>query len=178
MSDQIKYLVEYEDRDCFHEVYDTLDEANSEAEDKWNNLSKWDKKRSHVYVIEVNKDDLEDELWSSYTDYKDGLAFFDSDKIESICVNYEGGESRYNPGEGVDYMIAMFDQFGENYLSQTPNSFHPITELYSERVNPTWNEEDEAFEDEDYCYDALKEDIIEQAESNGVHPSRLSFLYD
>lgn len=69
-------------------------------------------------------------------------------------VNYSGGESRYNPGKAIDYMIVDVD--GE--------------ELYAEA--------DAIEDDETGTYDSLKDEIIKQADEIGIPRSELKFFYD
>lgn len=73
--------------------------------------------------------------------------------MDKIKVQYTGGESRYQPGVAVDYMLAEVDD----------------TELYAERP---------AADDESANYDALKDSILESARANGIDTDRLVFWYD
>lgn len=175
-----RYIVERESKeDISHDIFETLKEANSEAEWTWKHMNRFDKERERVYVIRVSSDDLENSNdWTSFTDYRTGLEFFDSKEIGTIPVEYAGGPSLERPGDGCDYMLAKYNEYGENYLWKSYTDWDGVTELYAERENPTWNETGEYYEDEDYCYEDLKDDIIEQAEQEGLHPSRLSFHYD
>lgn len=66
-------------------------------------------------------------------------------------VFYGGGESRYNSGVAVDYMLAQIDD----------------VELYAEL---------EAVEDdEDANYDALKAEITTQAKDAGIDVNEIEF---
>lgn len=69
-------------------------------------------------------------------------------------VSFLGGESR-NSSEAVNYMIADVDG----------------VELYSEIVLPD-------DEDEDYGYDELKGEILQQAQDAGIAADDLKFWYD
>lgn len=73
--------------------------------------------------------------------------------MDKIKVQYTGGESRYQPGIAVDYMIAVVDN----------------TELYAERPTAA---------DEYANYNELKDDILESARMNGIDTDRLVFWYD
>lgn len=46
--------------DGFCEVFDTLEEANTAAQNNWNRLSEYDKRRSMVEVLTVTEDDIFD----------------------------------------------------------------------------------------------------------------------
>jgi hypothetical protein len=98
-------------------------------------------------------------LWETeYDDDGDPVMSWDIDfYAEPIKakVIFEGGESRDNPGEAVDYMLVTLTDG---------------TELYAET---------EAVEDNDwYNFDGLKAEIIKQAEENGIDPDRLYFIGD
>jgi len=69
-------------------------------------------------------------------------------------VEYGGGESRYNPSQGVDYMIVEVDGI----------------ELYAETLASET--------DETMTYDELKSIIIEQAKEKEISPDALNFMYD
>lgn len=71
---------------------------------------------------------------------------------EPISVQYMSGESRANPGESVDYMIADADGI----------------ELYAER-DPDQNEH------ESLMFDELRFEICQQAIANGIDHNRLRF---
>jgi len=74
--------------------------------------------------------------------------------MEKIKVTYQSGESRLNPGKGIDFMIAVVDD----------------AELYAE-ADPV--------EDEDTgSYEGLKAEILEQAELHDIAASRLQFWFD
>lgn len=64
-----KYLVIDEgEHDSIVRVFDTLEEANHEADYLWNHMTRYDKKYSHVYVLDVTEDDLADRFeWDSFT---------------------------------------------------------------------------------------------------------------
>lgn len=73
--------------------------------------------------------------------------------MEKHNVDYQGGESRFNPGQSVDYMLVVVDD----------------TELYAER---------NAQDDENANYDDLRAEIIAQAGVSGIPVSALRFWYD
>lgn len=73
--------------------------------------------------------------------------------MDKIRVEFLGGESRWNCGQGVNYMMADVDDI----------------ELYAECVY----DGDGCFDD--YSYLILKEEIIKQAEENGIDVDRLVF---
>lgn len=68
-------------------------------------------------------------------------------------VNYSAGEAR-NGSEAVDYMIVDVNGI----------------ELYAEAAPDP--------EDETATYDGLKEEILRQADKNGIDRESLHFLYD
>ena len=74
--------------------------------------------------------------------------------MEKYLVHYGSGESRENPGVGVDYMKADIDG----------------VELYAE-MPPVEG-------DETGTYDALKAEILAQAQARGIDVSCLAFWND
>lgn len=77
--------------------------------------------------------------------------------MKKYKVSYQSGEGRYT-SEAVDWMMTTIEVDGE-----------PI-ELYAER---------EAVEgDETATYEDLKEDILSQAEENGIEKDSLVFWFD
>ena len=70
-------------------------------------------------------------------------------------VLFEGGESRNNPGEAVDYMLVTLTDG---------------TELYAEAEPVEGNEWG--------TFDALKAEILDQAAEYGIDPDRLYFIGD
>ncbi len=82
-------------------------------------------------------------------------------------VMYEAGESRYENGRGIDYMLVW-----------APGADGEEVELYAEEENPTWNAEQEWFENDCFTYESLKAEIIQQAKQNGVNPDVLLFYHD
>lgn len=93
---------------------------------------------------EMPLEDLAEEL-------KNAVLVFEDGKIE---VEYKAGESRKNPGEGIDYMLADVDG----------------VELYAE-AEPVEG-------DETGTYDELRAEIIRQAEENGIDAEKLRFWFD
>lgn len=81
-------------------------------------------------------------------------------------VEFQGGESRYNAGKAIDYMLVEVPN---------PEDESEMIELYAEMENPTWDEDEDAFADESYTYDDLKAEIISQARENGIDPESLVF---
>ena len=75
--------------DVFVEFYDTLGKANYAAEFDWEHLNKWGKKRSHIFVAWVERDNSfidEDELnnnewWEYYYSFETNKYCFDSAKL-------------------------------------------------------------------------------------------------
>lgn len=75
--------------DVFSSIHLTLEEANSKAEWQWSYLSNHDKKKRHIYVCIVTREDLSPDAidedgeidWNGFhsCDSKDG--YFDSNKI-------------------------------------------------------------------------------------------------
>lgn len=89
--DEIRYLVidEKTSGDTYTEAYTTLDEANDAASREWDHLSSFDKRRSHIHVGMVRREDLadwaEDEEtgeidWAAYEQYDRPEGAFDSAK--------------------------------------------------------------------------------------------------
>ena len=95
----------------------------------------------------------------------DDLTYGDFNAKEVDChpVLYEAGESRYliRDGEyvGVDYMLVNIDD----------------VQLYAEMENPTWDDEKEEYGDGSATFEDLKDEILSQAEENGIDPDRLCF---
>lgn len=92
--------------------------------------------------------------------------------MEKYQVSFWGGESRTNPGKGVNYMIATVpDEDGEE------------VELYAEYPKPEeWAGKDveeisaedlNRFDDESFV--SLKNEIIRQAQEIGFNPDQLEF---
>lgn len=92
--------------------------------------------------------------------------------MEKYEVAFMGGESRTNPGQGVNYMIVTVqDKDGED------------VELYAEAMQPDeWEglspddipqEELNKFDDE--SFQSLKEEIIRQAKEIGFDIGQLEF---
>jgi hypothetical protein len=78
--------------------------------------------------------------------------------MKKIEVLYQSGESRENPGVGVDYMLAKIED--EEILAEL--GAEEEIELYAE----------------DGSYEELKEEIIEQAREYGIAEVQLKFWYD
>ena len=93
---------------------------------------------------EMPLEDLAEELEAAVLVFEDG-------KVE---VEYKAGESRKNPGECIDYMLADVDG----------------VELYAE-AEPVEG-------DETGTYDELRAEIIRQAEENGIDAKKLRFWFD
>lgn len=63
-------------------VFETLGEANEDASYKWSNLTKKEKEKYRIYVVEVNKKDLEDEeCWTSFWCSESPEEGFDSNEL-------------------------------------------------------------------------------------------------
>jgi hypothetical protein len=88
------------------------------------------------------------------------------DTMKKFEVMYSAGESRMNPGKGIDYMLATVEIDGDDI------------ELYAELENPTWNDATESLDDETATYDDLKTAILEQAAEHGIPAEMLKFHYD
>lgn len=91
--------------------------------------------------------------------------------MEKIKVNYQASPGRYI-AETVDWMMAVVPIYDED------GTHIDDVELYAEMVNETWNEEDQAYDDELATYDELMAEIIEQAREHGIDVSRLQFHCD
>ena len=79
-------------------------------------------------------------------------------KVMKYEVRYECGEARMNPGQAVDYMLAMVPvEDGE-------------VELYAEA--------EPVEDDECGTYDDLKAEILRQAEKAGINVETLKFHFD
>lgn len=73
--------------DGWIEDYDTLEEANKKADDYWYYLTKYDKERTRVYVLALEKENYEkvqnDETEKWYGDFEVlGLDTFDSNNLK------------------------------------------------------------------------------------------------
>lgn len=79
-------------------------------------------------------------------------------------VEYQAGESRMEPGVGVDYMLVNI-----------PTEDDDI-ELYAEYCTDYGDEP--TAEQEVSSYKALKQEIIAEAVEKGIDPSCLKFWYD
>lgn len=68
MKEMKKFLMVYEivGGDSWTEVYETQKEANTAAELKWNSLSRFEKKRAHVFVMDVTAEDLDPDAIQEY----------------------------------------------------------------------------------------------------------------
>ena len=90
-----KYLVVDERKygDVFQDVFDTLQEANAEAEYRWDHLTRIEKKDRHVFVghVEDNEKYLNDWAFDEETGGVDWAVYhsigvednyFDSDRIQ------------------------------------------------------------------------------------------------
>jgi len=116
---EVKYLVMNESldhgevRNIDIEMFETLDEANVEAEKVWDHMNGYDKKRSHVYAFDIKRSDLDDfDDWMSFTagGYMDNR--FDSDSI--YRVDFGTGAGNF---ESSDLQDAM--QRAEKNMSYT-----------------------------------------------------------
>jgi DNA-binding XRE family transcriptional regulator len=86
-------------------------------------------------------------------------------EMKKIRVGYEAGLSR-DGITSVDYMFAKIPMDDETI------------ELYAELENDTWDCETESYADETATYDALKSEIIAQAEAQKINTDVLEFYYD
>lgn len=95
--------------------------------------------------------------------------------MNKINVEFNGGESRQNPGVACNYMIAKTEVDGEEI------------ELYAEiLIDDFCNEHGIDFEDEDFdpeeidedVYPVLRKEIVEQAAKYGITEDALKFWWD
>lgn len=94
---------------------------------------------------------------------RDFCGVWDSSRIP-VIVSYQAGESRYQNGKAIDYMLAVVeDRDGEE------------VELYAEAVNPTWDPETESYTDDTATYDGLCAEIMNQADKANVPYGALKF---
>jgi hypothetical protein len=107
------------------EVFDTLEEANREAEMLWEHLTDREQKFTHVYVLDVKKSDLEDEGdWESFTSggYCEGR--FDSEYWYAVMRDYDddwGTGSYY-----LDTAIEMAKEDGAEMVAVISIGSDPI----------------------------------------------------
>lgn len=86
--------------------------------------------------------------------------------MDKIRVEFLGGESRWNCGLDVNYMMAEVETDDDTI------------ELYAECTYEGTEFDKEPFDVDgfdDYSYPILKEEIIRQAEENGIDVNRLVF---
>lgn len=78
--------------------------------------------------------------------------------MQRVHVIYQGGESRYNPGNAVDFMLAVVDG----------------VELYAEADPDDYGYGEPGYE-ETATYDDLKAAILGQAAEHGIPAIKLDF---
>lgn len=87
-----KYLVIDENKygDTFSEVYDTLEEANEEAEYQWDHLTRREQKDRHIFVghVEDTKEYLDD--WA-----------FEEDEVDYNCYHSVDTDEGYFNSENI-----------------------------------------------------------------------------
>lgn len=92
--------------------------------------------------------------------------------MNKINVEFNGGESRQNPGVACDYMIAKTEIDGEEI------------ELYAEILIDDFCKEHgldydtDDLEAEDMIYQQLRDDIVELAREHGILENTLHFSWD
>ena len=92
--------------------------------------------------------------------------------MNKINVEFNGGESRQNPGVACDYMIAKTEIDGEEI------------ELYAEILIDDFCKEHgldydtDDLEAEDMIYQQLRDDIVEQAREHGILENAMHFSWD
>src|SRR5690606_7885045 len=92
-------------------------------------------------------------------------------EMKKIEVTYQAGQGRTISGP-VDWMravVPIYDKDGTHIDD---------VELYAEMVNETWNEAEQAYDDELATHDELMAEIINQAQEHGIDVSRLKFHGD
>jgi transcriptional regulator with XRE-family HTH domain len=69
MMNEIRYMsIDEREHETYATPFETLEEANKNAESQWDHLTKGEQKGSHVYVLDVKRSDLDDpEDWESFT---------------------------------------------------------------------------------------------------------------
>ena len=92
--------------------------------------------------------------------------------MKKINVEFNGGESRQNPGVACDYMIAKTEIDGEEI------------ELYAEILIDDFCKENgldydtDDLEAEDMIYQQLRDDIVELAREHGILENAMHFSWD
>lgn len=92
--------------------------------------------------------------------------------MNKINVEFNGGESRQNPGVACDYMIAKTEIDGEEI------------ELYAEILIDDFCKEHgldydtDDLEAEDMIYQQLRDDIVELAREHGILENAMHFSWD
>lgn len=92
--------------------------------------------------------------------------------MNKINVEFNGGESRQNPGVACDYMIAKTEIDGEEI------------ELYAEILIDDFCKENgldydtDDLEAEDMIYQQLRDDIVELAREHGILENAMHFSWD
>lgn len=92
--------------------------------------------------------------------------------MNKINVEFNGGESRQNPGVACDYMIAKTEVDGEEI------------ELYAEILIDDFCKErgldydTDDLEAEDMIYQQLRDDIVELAREHGILENAMHFSWD
>lgn len=87
-----------------------------------------------------------------------------------VRVEYKGGESRYST-KAVDWMLAVVPIYEDGVHVDD-------VELYAEAENATWNEDAGYYEDERATFEALKAEILDQAEEKGIDLSQYELEYE
>ncbi|MFL8888706.1 helix-turn-helix domain-containing protein [Helcococcus kunzii] len=87
MKEMIYLRIAETETDGWIEDYDTLEEANTKADEYWYYLTKYEKERTRVYVLGLEKQDYDkvqnDETEKWYGDFADdSLDTFDSDDLK------------------------------------------------------------------------------------------------
>lgn len=85
-------------------VYDTLEEANKEAVKEWDRMTRHDRDRSHVYVLDVKPEDCEEDEdgnveWESWLEGGYDEDRFDSDDAGVKTKRYPANVEIWIKGE-------------------------------------------------------------------------------
>lgn len=87
-----------------------------------------------------------------------------------VYVEYKLGLSRYS-NKPVDWMLAIVPIYEDGIHVDD-------IELYAEMPNPTWNEEEQWYEDERVTFDELKKEIFQQIKEKGIDFSLYELSYE
>ena len=77
--------------DGFVEFYDSLKAANDAAAVEWERLDRWQKKRSHIFVAWVTRDDIDDMLIDDDFNNDEWWKYTNSCQSDKYCFDSEKG---------------------------------------------------------------------------------------